>query len=171
MKNVSAICAIFPNNNLKDLKEIAFFLAVDSETNFKTAFCFKQGKDWPRQGRSQTFFLGGATGGASFATRGAVNGLCRTFRMRPEKFWRATGGARQNFWGAVAILAPTSSAPGPRYPHSSRGLKNHIKRSVTYTFLPSYPDSDVLQNLRSVNQLFLSRRWNCFLHAGEGSQF
>jgi len=32
------------------------------------------------------FHLGG-TGGASFATRGAVNGLCRTFRKRPEKFW------------------------------------------------------------------------------------
>ena len=30
------------------------------------------------QGRSQTFSFGGATGGASFATRGAVNGLCRT---------------------------------------------------------------------------------------------
>jgi len=28
------------------------------------------------QGRSQTFSFGGATGGASFATRGAVNGLC-----------------------------------------------------------------------------------------------
>jgi len=36
-----------------------------------------------RQGRSQTFSFGGATGGASFATRGAVNGLCRTFRKRP----------------------------------------------------------------------------------------
>ena len=35
------------------------------------------------QGQSQTFSFGGATGGASFATRGAVNGLCRTFRKRP----------------------------------------------------------------------------------------
>jgi len=35
------------------------------------------------QGRSQTFSFGGATGGASFATRGAVSGLCRTFRKRP----------------------------------------------------------------------------------------
>jgi len=35
------------------------------------------------QGRSQTFSSGGATGGASFATRGAVNGRCRTFRKRP----------------------------------------------------------------------------------------
>ena len=32
----------------------------------------------PAQGQSQTFSFGGATGGASFATRGAVNGLCRT---------------------------------------------------------------------------------------------
>jgi len=37
----------------------------------------------PHQGRSQTFPFGGATGGASFATRGAVNGLCRAFRKRP----------------------------------------------------------------------------------------
>ena len=36
-----------------------------------------------KQGQSQTFSFGGATGGASFATRGAVNGLCRTFRKRP----------------------------------------------------------------------------------------
>ena len=53
-------------------------------------------------GAEPDIFIWGATGGASFATRGAVNGLCRTFRKRPEKFW----GARQNFWGAVAPLAP-----------------------------------------------------------------
>jgi len=53
------------------------------------------------QGWSQTFLFGGTTGGASFATRGAVNGLCRTFRKRPEKFWEA-----------VAPLAPPSSVPG-----------------------------------------------------------
>ena len=55
-----------------------------------------------QQGRSQTFSFGGATGGASFATRGAVNGLCRTFRKRPEKFLGGHWGARQNFWEAVA---------------------------------------------------------------------
>jgi len=38
------------------------------------------------QGQSQTFSFGGATGGASFATRGAANGLYRTFRKRPENF-------------------------------------------------------------------------------------
>jgi len=68
------------------------------------------------QGRSQTFSFGGATGMASFATRGAVNGLCRTFRKRPEKFWGGSGGARQNFWGEVAPpgipLAPPLSLGG-----------------------------------------------------------
>jgi len=46
--------------------------------------------------------FGGTTGGARFATRGAVNGLCRTFRKRPENFW----GDQAKFWGAVAPLAP-----------------------------------------------------------------
>jgi len=53
------------------------------------------------QGRSQTFSFGGVTGGASFATRGAVNGLCGTFRKRPEKFWGVTGGPGK-FLGGVA---------------------------------------------------------------------
>jgi len=57
------------------------------------------------QGRSQTFSFGGATGGASFATRGAVNGLCRTFRKRPEKFWGGYWGGQSKFWGG-------SGAPG-----------------------------------------------------------
>jgi len=45
--------------------------------------------DWSKalyphhQGRCQTFSFGGDTGGASFATRGAVNGLCSTFTKRP----------------------------------------------------------------------------------------
>jgi len=64
------------------------------------------------QGRSQTFLFGGATGGASFATKGAVNGLCRTFRKRPEKFLGGHWGVQAKFWGAVAPLAPPSSAPG-----------------------------------------------------------
>ena len=59
------------------------------------------------QGRSQTFSFGGATGGASFATREAVNGLCRTFRKRPEKIWEA----RQNFGGAVAPLGTLLALP------------------------------------------------------------
>jgi len=59
------------------------------------------------QGRSQTFSFEGATGGASFATRGAVSGLCRTFKKRPEKFWWA----RQNFGGQWPPLATRSSAP------------------------------------------------------------
>jgi len=62
------------------------------------------------QGRSQTFSFGRATGGASCATRGAVNGLCRTsvqwHDVTRKNFWGDTGGSRQNFWGAVALLAP-----------------------------------------------------------------
>jgi len=54
------------------------------------------------QGRSQTFSFGGATGGDSFATRGAVHGLCRTFRKRPAKFLGGHWGGRQNFGGALA---------------------------------------------------------------------
>ena len=61
-----------------------------------------------RQGRRQTFSFGGA----SFATRGAVNGLCRTFRKRPEKFWGATGGPGKILGGQWPSLAPPSSAPG-----------------------------------------------------------
>jgi len=37
-------------------------------------------------GTEPDIFIWGETGGASFATRGAVNGLCRTFRKKPEKF-------------------------------------------------------------------------------------
>jgi len=56
-----------------------------------------------RQGRSQTFSFGGATGGASFATRGAVNGLCRTFRKRPTERDLILGGPGK-IGGAVAPL-------------------------------------------------------------------
>ena len=64
-------------------------------------------QDHGTQGRSQTFSFGGATGGASFATRGAVNGLCRTFRKRPENFGGATGGASFATRGAVNGLCRT----------------------------------------------------------------
>jgi len=64
----------------------------------------------PRDG-ARHFHLGGATGRASFATRGAVNGPCRAFRKRPEKLRGGHWGARQNFGEAVAPLAPPSSAP------------------------------------------------------------
>ena len=60
-------------------------------------------------GAEPDIFIWGATWGASFATRGAVNGLCRTFRKRPtpvswrhaENFGGAAGG-QAKFWGAVA---------------------------------------------------------------------
>jgi len=48
-----------------------------------TRLCFTGVCIHYKQGRRQTFSFGGATGGASFATRGAVNGLCSTFRKRP----------------------------------------------------------------------------------------
>jgi len=58
-------------------------------------------------GAEPDIFIWGDTGGASFATRGAVNGLCRTFRKRPEKFW----GGQAKFWGAMPPRHPPSSAP------------------------------------------------------------
>jgi len=62
---------------------------VNDMTNFGgTGNCeTRQNSLEPKQGRSQTFSFGGA----SFATRGAVNGLCSTFRKRPEKFWGGSG--------------------------------------------------------------------------------
>jgi len=63
------------------------------------------------QGRSETFSFGGGTGGASCATRGAVNGLCRTFRKKPEKFWGATGGSGKIFGGQWLPLAPPYLRP------------------------------------------------------------
>ena len=58
-------------------------------------------------------FLWGATGGASFATRGAINGLCRTFRKRPEKCWGGHWGGQANFLGGSGLpWHPPSSAPG-----------------------------------------------------------
>ena len=62
------------------------------------------------QGRSQTFSFGGATGGASFATRGAVDGLCRTFRKRPTErdliLWGPLGGSGKILGGQWPSLAP-----------------------------------------------------------------
>jgi len=63
------------------------------------------------QGRSQTSSFGGTTGGASFATRGAVNGLCRTFRKRPEKFWVGHWKGQAKFLGAVAPLGTPLAPP------------------------------------------------------------
>ena len=58
--------------------------------------------DISHQGRSQTFSFGGTTGEASFATRGAANGLCRTFRKRPEKFGGGHCGGQAKFLGDSA---------------------------------------------------------------------
>ena len=62
------------------------------------------------QGWSQTFSFGGATGGASFATRGAVNGLCRTFRKRPTPVaWRHA----ENFAGPLGGAGKILGGSGP----------------------------------------------------------
>jgi len=62
------------------------------------------------QGRSQTFSFGVGTGGASFATRGAINGLCRTFRKRPTErdliLGKPLGGAGKFLGGQWHPLAP-----------------------------------------------------------------
>ena len=98
------------------------------------------------QGRSQTFSFGGATGGASFATRGAVNGLCRTFRKRPtpvawrhaENFRGATGGSRQNLGGHWPPWHPHSSAPATHQCllAASDGLLQFQLALVTNKFYP-----------------------------------
>jgi len=44
-------------------------------------------------GAEPDIFIWGATGGASFATRGAVNGLCRTFGKRPTERDLILGGS------------------------------------------------------------------------------
>jgi len=66
-----------------------------------------------KQGRSQTFSFGGATGGASFATRGDVNGLCRTFRKRPEKFWGGHWGCQAKLWGGSGPPGTPLAPPLP----------------------------------------------------------
>ena len=43
-------------------------------------------------------FIWGGIGRVSFATRGAANGLCRTFRKRPENFWGGHWGDQAKFW-------------------------------------------------------------------------
>jgi len=67
------------------------------------------------QGRSQTFSFGRATGGASCATRGAVNGLCRTsvqwHDVTRKIFGGTLGGPGKIFGGLWPSWHPPSSAP------------------------------------------------------------
>jgi len=80
-------------------------------------------QEGPTQGRSQTISFGGATGGATFATRGAVNGLCRTFRKIPtpvawrhaENFGGATGGPGTIFGGSGSPWHPLAPPLVPHY--------------------------------------------------------
>ena len=81
-------------------------------------------------GAEPDIFIWGATGGVSFGTRGAVNGLCRTFRKRPENFWGGHWGGQAKFWGAVA-------PPGtPLTPPLHSGLWSRKSRHPTPTPTP-----------------------------------
>ena len=62
-------------------------------------------------GMEPDIFIWGATGGASFATRGAVNGLCRTFKKRPAERDLMFGGSGKNMGGSGPPWHPPSSAP------------------------------------------------------------
>jgi len=94
----------------------------------------------PNQGRSQTFSFGGGTGGATFATRGAVNGLCRTFRKRPTPVaWRHA----ENFGGPLGRpgkILGSSGPPGtplapPLTPIVSEVLKCRLPNRISFDFV------------------------------------
>jgi len=59
------------------------------------------------RGGGRHFHLGGATGGASFATRGAVSGLCRTSVQWHDVTRKILGG----HWGGQAKFWGGSCAP------------------------------------------------------------
>jgi len=59
-----------------------------------------------RPGAEPDIFIWGATRGASFATRGAVNGLCRAFRKRPSKILGGHWGGQAKFLGGSGPLTP-----------------------------------------------------------------
>ena len=65
------------------------------------------------QGRSQTFLFGGATGGASFATRGLSMVCVGLSEWNLKNF----GGARQKFGGAVAPPGTPLASPLLEYKH------------------------------------------------------
>ena len=98
-------------------------------------------------GAEPDIFIWGATGGASFATRGAVNGLCRTFRKRP-KFWEGHCGSQEKFWGG-------SGPPGtPQTCVRDEAVKTllwHDRSSRTFGLLPN----DGSCNFCSFNRLDL----------------
>ena len=81
------------------------------------------------RGGARHFHLGGATGGASFATRGAVNGLCR---MQWHDVTRKIfGGPGKILRVSGPLWHPPSSAPGYR-PMLSDAIGNperHVRRA------------------------------------------
>ena len=58
------------------LSDISVTLPGQGDQPSCSASCNVDAVNVSNHGRSQTFSFGGATGGACFATRGAVNGLC-----------------------------------------------------------------------------------------------
>jgi len=60
---------------------------------------------WP--GAEPDLFIWGGRWRGQFCNQGGVNGLCRTFKKRPEKF----GGPGKIIGGQRPHLAPPSSAP------------------------------------------------------------
>ena len=79
------------------------------------------------RGAEPDIFIWGVTGGASFATRGAANRLCRTFRKRPENFWGGHWGDQAKFSrGSGPPWHPPSSAPE----HQASGL---VEIRVTFS--------------------------------------
>jgi len=86
------------------------------------------------QGRSQTFSFGGATGGASFATRGAVNGLCRTSMQWHDVTWKILGEPLGRpgkiFGGQCPPWHPPSSAPAFHYTVRYSGSQPFLGRDT-----------------------------------------
>jgi len=70
------------------------------------------------RGGARHFHFGGPLEGPVLQ-QGELSMVCVGLSKKDLKnFGGATGGARQNFWGAVAPLAPPSSAPGCAYLNS-----------------------------------------------------
>ena len=126
-------------------------------------------------GAEPDIFIWGATGGTSFATRGAVNGLCRTFRKRPTERDLIFGGplgGQAKFWGGSGPpWHPPSSAPGKKaswpplqlrflYLHASDIHHNTRSIEAEQQACSKTPTPEIsLQNLRAYNMWILSNSW------------
>jgi len=101
-------------------------------------------------GAEPDIFIWGAAGGASFATRGAVNGLCRTFRKRPEKFW-----------GAVALPGTPLAPPLHTWIEICASLNHRIKTKAYGSWLipRKHTETLVLLSVR-LYQLHCTTIWS-----------